>query len=422
MSGATITKFLFTFILVLSIGACDKAKTTASTTASTMGSTCASSQITTAKNTKVLFIGNSYTSVNCLPDLFKNLSNSAGVDVEIAASFPGGESLAKHSALQGTLHLINSATWDFVVLQDQSQIPALRIDDIQSHYLPGVESLANSIHKKSPNAQIIYFVTWGYKNGDPLNCVSNPLVCDFRGMNEALLVGYRIYKNATGGSIANVGGAWKAVADDKHAPIKPDELWQGDGSHPTLLGSYLAAATIFSKVFNRSPIGLSYPLAISSEIAVYLQKTAASVKDLPNDPTLGSFMDVAKNADGSLKTMNQADAIEYCSAQGAHLPSASEFVQFAMRLGAKGIADSNLDDSFHKFNVTNVNGTENTFYFSSDGYRPPADAPPGNILFWSSSVLSNNSVRGFVWGADYGFISDVVRNYTVPAVGCVLGR
>jgi hypothetical protein len=49
-----------------------------------------------------------------------------------------------------------------------------------------------------------------------------------------------------------------------------------DGSHPTLIGSYLAACTIYASVYGKSPVGNTYDYygRISKEDAAFLQKVA----------------------------------------------------------------------------------------------------------------------------------------------------
>lgn len=59
---------------------------------------------------------------------------------------------------------------------------------------------------------------------------------------------------------------------------KPDiKLHQDfDGSHPTLIGTYLAACTVYASVYGKSPVGNSYDYfgRISKEDAAFLQKVA----------------------------------------------------------------------------------------------------------------------------------------------------
>jgi len=55
-------------------------------------------------------------------------------------------------------------------------------------------------------------------------------------------------------------------------------LHQLDGTHPSLLGTYLAACTVFASVFNESPVGLKYDYngLINDDDKLFLQKIAES--------------------------------------------------------------------------------------------------------------------------------------------------
>ena len=75
--------------------------------------------------TRVLFIGNSYTNVNNLPGVFAELAGSGGHKVETGMAAPGGWTLANHVASTDTLGQLKSSAWNFVVLQEQSEIPAM---------------------------------------------------------------------------------------------------------------------------------------------------------------------------------------------------------------------------------------------------------------------------------------------------------
>jgi len=76
-----------------------------------------------ADTTRVLFVGNSYTYVNDLPGIFKGLSNSLGRSVYTDMSAPGGYSLEQHLTNTETLLKISAGNWNYVVLQEQSQMP-----------------------------------------------------------------------------------------------------------------------------------------------------------------------------------------------------------------------------------------------------------------------------------------------------------
>jgi hypothetical protein len=224
---------------------------------------------------KVLFIGNSYTSFNNLPNLVKDIACSGGHKLEVTTFTPGGYKFSQHAKDKRVLELIASERWSFVILQNQSQVPGWKPAHVSAKSTPYAVALVRAIKSKNQKTKIIYFVTWGRENGDSQNCGYYSKVCTFEGNTQALLNGYSLYRNAAGGKLARVGSAWKAVVDDPDSPFDSGELWSGDHSHPELRGSYLAACTIFATIYNKSPSGLHYPTSLSSGDAAYLQRIAA---------------------------------------------------------------------------------------------------------------------------------------------------
>ncbi len=140
----------------------------------------------------------------------------------------------------------------------------------------------------------------------------------------------------------------------------------------------------------------------------------------PPAPPRPKFLDIVRDSDGSVKTMTQGDAIQYCSKRGAHLPSARELAQLWEILGAKGIVDScRSDDKCYTIEILNVDGTSDSFYFSYAGYQRPS-GELGNNSFWSSSVYSDSLDYAFFLNGEVGNVggSGVYFN----AVRCVSGR
>src|SRR5689334_14671481 len=84
----------------------------------------------------VLFIGNSYTYVNNLPEMFRQLALSLGDTVTVGSSMPGGYTFEMHSTYAPTLAAIHSEDWDFVVLQEQSQIPSFPQAQVEEECYP----------------------------------------------------------------------------------------------------------------------------------------------------------------------------------------------------------------------------------------------------------------------------------------------
>ena len=56
---------------------------------------------------------------------------------------------------------------------------------------------------------------------------------------------------------------------------RPDlEFYQLDKRHPTLIGTYLSACTIYASVYKKSPVGNTYIAGIDPNLANFLQTTA----------------------------------------------------------------------------------------------------------------------------------------------------
>jgi len=69
----------------------------------------------TATVKRVLFIGNSYTAVNNLPNTLLNLALSMGDTILVDNNTPGGFTFNQHSTNATTLAKIQSGNWDFVI-------------------------------------------------------------------------------------------------------------------------------------------------------------------------------------------------------------------------------------------------------------------------------------------------------------------
>ena len=94
---------------------------------------------------KVLFLGNSYTEVNNLPLLLKQMAASNEDELSFDSYTPGGYRFINHNSDPTTLSNINSATWDYVVLQAQSQETSLSQAQMEAEVFPYATSLSNII-------------------------------------------------------------------------------------------------------------------------------------------------------------------------------------------------------------------------------------------------------------------------------------
>jgi hypothetical protein len=219
--------------------------------------------LTSQNRIDVLFIGNSYTSSNGLPDMFEKMAQSGGYRVQVAMMAPGGWTLTDHSISVETLEKIRGNEWEFVVLQEQSVIPSL-VDSRERQMYPAVRQLHDEI--KAVGADTVLFMTWGRRDGLP-----DEGHRDFASMQAALEAGYLKIGNELNLAIAPVGFAW----ENGLRSASQLDLWVKDGSHPTREGTYLAACVLYGVIFGQSPEGIGYTAGIDHDQGLWFQTLAA---------------------------------------------------------------------------------------------------------------------------------------------------
>ncbi len=220
-------------------------------------------------STQILFIGNSYTFYNRLPDMVKNLA--ASVDMKLAPSYSlkGGETLKGHLETDYLLEQLKKGGFDYVVIQEASYPPSYPTKYVVENVYPYAHQLDSLVKAGSPNAKTIYYMTWGHKNGIINSQTDYPLNKTYKGMQDRVALTYLEMAHENGGLCAPVGLAWERVRNER-----PDiNLYAKDNSHASLEGSYLAGCTILSTILGR-PFTSGYYAGLPAETALYLQKIA----------------------------------------------------------------------------------------------------------------------------------------------------
>ncbi len=224
--------------------------------------------------TRVLFIGNSYTFVNNLPGTFAVLSHALSRPVFADMIAPGGATLADHAASPEVLAKIRSGHWTYVVLQEQSLRPAVE-QSRQALMYPAARTLAEAI--RGAGAQPVFFGTWGRQQGWPEGGFA-----DYAPMQAAVTQGYRTIAEELQAIVVPVGDAWAAVT-----VAHPDiPLWQSDGSHPTVQGTFLAANVFVATLFGDTPRGLGARGAVPEGQVDRLQQAAVQAVSATKSPAL----------------------------------------------------------------------------------------------------------------------------------------
>ncbi len=225
-----------------------------------------------AQQTNVLFLGNSYTYTNNMPDLLYQLSLASQDSISYDSNTPGGYTFQNHTQDATSIAKINSRQWNFVILQGQSQEPSLDTPYVVANVFPYAHQLDSVVKTNDSCTQTIFFMTWGRKNGDASNCVVYPPVCTFLGMQQQLENRYVQMGNGNHAIVAPVGEAWKNVI----ATNPVFDLYVADESHPSLYGSYLTACVFYATIYRRSPLGLNFYAGLPVNDAILLQTIAGS--------------------------------------------------------------------------------------------------------------------------------------------------
>ena len=235
----------------------------------------------------ILLVGNSYTSFNDLDLELETIIDTSGENSNVKSITGGGMKLSDHledSNQQGSeLNLELSDGYDYVILQEQSQIPSF--PTTSEFWLDGKDAVGELNERiNAEGGETILLMTWGRKDGDINNPNRNP---DFLTMQLHLQQGYEMYlenstKNEKPVFIAPAGLAFKNIYEKvNETGIDPSQgensfsNLYSDGSHPSLDGTYLTSCVIYSSITGESPVGENFPSDISPVRALELQEAAA---------------------------------------------------------------------------------------------------------------------------------------------------
>ncbi|MFD0963401.1 PKD domain-containing protein [Pseudofulvibacter geojedonensis] len=221
----------------------------------------------------VLFLGNSYTTSNNLPSLIQQTAASVGDTFTFDSNTPGGYRLKGHASNTTSINKIQAGNWDYVVLQEQSQFPSFPDAQVETEVYPYATQLSNLIKQHNPCASTTFYMTWGRENGDAGNCSGWPPVCTYEGMDDLLRQRYQTMANNNNGITSPVGVVWRYLRTN-HPTL---DLYSGDGSHPSLTGSYAGAITFYCTIFRKDPTLVTFNSTLNAADADIIKNAVKEV-------------------------------------------------------------------------------------------------------------------------------------------------
>lgn len=215
------------------------------------------------KHRSAVFLGNSYTSSNNLPDLIRQVAESKGHTFSFQQNTPGGYEIAGHLNAPASISLIENTTYDYLVIQGQSaelSMPQMGEGKYLNPDFYRVEYMRQLSKLKDTCNRTLLFMTWGY----------NTSLQDYLDMQANVSANYEALAHAVDAGVAPVGEAWRYVMEN-HPDIP---LHSADLSHPNQAGSYLAACVFYASMFQEDPTGAWHPAGIAAADALTLQQVA----------------------------------------------------------------------------------------------------------------------------------------------------
>lgn len=215
---------------------------------------------------KVLFIGNSQTFYHDLPGEFARLCGTAGIQAnvdEVTAPDYFLSYFADKTNRYGAKinEKLTSNQWDYVILQEHTSLV------LQSSFGNSFKGSATTLDQaiKQAGGETVILMNWAPKNGMSILTRN-----DFQ---QYLTNSCQTVSGELNSLLSPAG-----IAFMKSAEQYPDiNLWDEDGSHPSLAGTYLTACTVYATVSNQSPIGIAYDAGLGSETAAKMQGIAQEV-------------------------------------------------------------------------------------------------------------------------------------------------
>jgi hypothetical protein len=214
---------------------------------------------------RILFIGNSLTAANNLPEMFGALA-AAGQHPPpvVSAVLRGGYSLEDHWNEGAAQQAIRDGHWQLVVLQQgPSALPDSRVLLIQ--YAERFDTVI-----RAAGATTALYMVWP----------DSTRLTAF----DSVAASYRAAADTVAGLLIPAGDAWQATWR-RDSSVR---LYDLDGFHPSVAGTYLVACTFFTRLYRQSPRGLPGHLVLAGGAAVDVDSSLARILQQAAEEVAGS--------------------------------------------------------------------------------------------------------------------------------------
>ena len=177
---------------------------------------------------KLLFIGNSHTYYNAMPEIVMQLLEATGQKTHVTMLCEGGKGLSQHLISPATAFNIRCGKYDAVIAQDKAS--GFLAKDL-SEAAKAMKEMAD----RAGSAFYLY-MPWAKR--------------DNRSEQHAMTDAYQEFCRTNHCCFAPVGEVFSRFLSTSVAEL----LYREDGCHTTPFGSYIAAVTIFYTITGRKRV------------------------------------------------------------------------------------------------------------------------------------------------------------------------
>lgn len=216
---------------------------------------------------RILFIGNSLTAANSMPGMLVALAESAKVastptvDVDWLPDF----ALIDHWAFGEAQGLIANGHYDVILLQQGPSSVAANRDTLRL-----AAKLFGDVARAKGGTTVMLSV-WPTVNRQ----------ADFDRATES----YRLAAQDVGGLLVPAGETWRAAW--RRNPNLA--FYSADGLHPSALGSYAVATSIFAVLYDRPAVGLPAAIRVAGRSTYAFDTATARIVQESADEAIRQF-------------------------------------------------------------------------------------------------------------------------------------
>ena len=231
----------------------------------------------------VLFIGNSLTYYNDMPEILKELAITAGKKISVASVTKGSSTMCRQASSATEIGVrvdgMLQNHWDYVVIQPSRRITP-KEDSVRIAEFEAGKRLDSRI--KKTGAETVIYCTWGSNTGstgifrmndDKVNASADgSFAISQDGHSRFMQDICREYSDMLGADIVDCAELFRYLIKE-HPEVN---LYHTDNKHPSVYGSFAAACAFFAYFFGESAeeAAKSNTKGVEEDIAVMLAKAA----------------------------------------------------------------------------------------------------------------------------------------------------